>query len=392
MASSSPSPTEPGRPASVRRRRPGVSLGVLAGVCVAFAVLFLQVVRPLALPLFLAAVFALLAFPLHEWLTARWGGSGGLSALVIVSSLILLLLGPTTAGFVASYGRISDAIARLERPIRMPDEVENLLDQIAGLLQSDSNELRRRAVQAVRDGEQLLFGRAVQAVSGVVSFGLGLLLFAVSGFFFLKDGRSIVRTWEELTPLPLEQDRQVRRQFAVVCRGVVLSTLMASLAQAVTFGIGIVLLDVVFGLGLGTWSVLLILLMAVFAMVPIVGSTAVWVPLSFWLIIQREYAAGVILMLHCSVIVANADHLARMLVLKGTAGMHPLMALVSVLGGVHQMGVLGVFVGPVVAGVLITLLRILKQQLDQFEAPPPRRAPAHEETAAAITVHGDPSS
>ncbi len=110
MASNPPSPTEPGHLASERSRRPVVSLAVLAGVCVAFAVLFFQVVRPLALPLFLAAVFAILAFPLHERLTARYGGRGGLSALLIVSSLILLLLGPTTAGFVAAYGRASDAI------------------------------------------------------------------------------------------------------------------------------------------------------------------------------------------------------------------------------------------------------------------------------------------
>ena len=281
--------------ASDRRRRPGVSLAVLAGVCVAFAVLFFQVVRPLALPLFLAAVFAILAFPLHERLTARCGGRGGLSALLIVSSLILLLLGPTTAGFVASYGRASDAVARLERPVRMPDEVDDLLDRIAGLSRSDPDELRRRAVQAVRDGEQLLFRRAVQAVGDVFSFGLGLLLFAVSGFFFLKDGTSIVKTWEELTPLTLEQDRQVRRQFAVVCRAVVLSTILAALAQAVTLGLGLGLLELVFGLGLGKWLVLLVVLAFVFSMVPIVGPSAVWLPLAAWMLYERQYAAGVIL-------------------------------------------------------------------------------------------------
>ena len=36
------------------------------GVASTFAVLFFQVVRPFALPLFLAVVFAVLAFPLHE--------------------------------------------------------------------------------------------------------------------------------------------------------------------------------------------------------------------------------------------------------------------------------------------------------------------------------------
>ena len=76
------------------------------------------------------------------------------------------------------------------------------------------------------------------------------------------------------------------------------------------------------------------------------------------------------------IVVSNVDNLVRMAVLHGSAGMHPLLALVSGLGGLYQMGVLGVFIGPVVAGVFITLLRILKQQLDQFEAPPPppRRA------------------
>ena len=292
MTSSPPSPTEPGHLASERRRRPGVSLAVLAGVWVAFAVLFLQVVRPLALPLFLAAVFAILARPLHERLTARCGGRGGLSALLIVASLILLLLGPTTAGFVAAYRRASDAVARLERTVPMPDEVDDLLDRIAGLSQSDPDELRRRAAQAVRDGEQLLFRRAVQAVGGVFAFGLGLLLFAVSGFFFLRDGTSILKTWEELTPLTPEQDRQVRRQFAVVCRAVVLSTILAALAQAVTLGLGLGLLELCFGLGLGKWLVLLVVLAFVFSMVPIVGPSVVWLPLAAWMLYEHQYAAG----------------------------------------------------------------------------------------------------
>lgn len=390
MASNPPSPTEPGHLASERSRRPVVSLAVLAGVCVAFAVLFFQVVRPLALPLFLAAVFAILAFPLHERLTARYGGRGGLSALLIVSSLILLLLGPTTAGFVAAYGRASDAVARLERPVQMPDKVDDLLHRIAGLSRSDPDELRLRVVQAVRDGEQLLFRRAVQAVGDVFSFGLGLLLFAVSGFFFLRDGTAILKTWEELTPLTLEQDRQVRRQFAVVSRAVVLSTILAALAQAVTLGLGLGLLELCFGLGLGKWLVLLVVLAFVFSMVPIVGPSVIWLPLAAWMLYERQYAAAVILTAVGVIVVSNVDNLVRMAVLHGSAGMHPLLALVSGLGGLYQMGVLGVFIGPVVAGVFITLLRILKQQLDQFEAP--RRAPAHEETPAAITGHGDPTS
>jgi predicted PurR-regulated permease PerM len=44
----------------------------------------------------------------------------------------------------------------------------------------------------------------------------------------------------------------------------------------------------------------------------------------------------------------------------GHAMHHPLLALVSVLGGIQWMGVVGAFIGPVVAGVFTTLLRIFK--------------------------------
>ena len=390
MASSPPPLTEPGRSGPEKRRHPGIALAVLAGVWVAFAVLFFHVVRPLALPLFLAAVFAILALPAHERLTAWCGRRDWLSALLIVFSLILLLLGPITAGFIASYGRASEILARFEHTVVIPDQVDDLLDRIALLLQRHPDDLRRQVAEAIRDGEQLLFSRAVQAVGGVFSFGLGLLLFGVSAFFFLKDGRSIMKSWEQLTPLTLEQDRQVRRQFAVVCRAVVLSTILAAVAQGLALGLGLGVLDLCFGLGLGKWLVLVVVLTFVCSMIPMVGPAVIWVPLAAWMIYERQYAAGIILVAIGVIVVSHVDNLVRIAVLHGAAGMHPLLAIVSVLGGLSQMGVLGVFVGPVVAGVFIALLRILKQELDEFAAP--RSVDVHDETAMSITAHENPAS
>src|SRR5512144_2326539 len=85
-------PTKSPRSTLGNRVRQAVSLAVLAGVCLAFAALFYQVVRPLALPLFLAAVFAMLAFPLHERLTVHCGGRRWLSALLILLSLLVVLV------------------------------------------------------------------------------------------------------------------------------------------------------------------------------------------------------------------------------------------------------------------------------------------------------------
>lgn len=393
MTSGSPSTTGPGPGSSGRPRRPRASLAVLAGVCIAFAALFFQVVRPLALPLFLAAVLAVLASPLHERLTARCGGRGGLSALLIVTALVLGLLGPTTAGFVAAYRRSLDAVARFDRAVRTPNGLDDLLGKVARVSRLDPDDLRGRAVLAVRDGEQLLFRRAAQAVGGAASAGLGLILFVVAGFYFLRDGSSILGAWEDLTPLSLEHDREVRRQFAVVCRAVVLSTILAALAQAVTLGFALGVLELTFALGLARWLVLLFVLSFVLSTVPMVGPSLVWLPLSAWMLYEGNYVAGLALIAIGVVVVSNVDNVVRMAVLRGSAGMHPLLALVSVLGGLHEMGALGVFVGPVVAGVFLTLLRILKQQLDKDQAAPLRRlASAQEGVSAATTNNGGPGS
>jgi predicted PurR-regulated permease PerM len=72
----------------------------------------------------------------------------------------------------------------------------------------------------------------------------------------------------------------------------------------------------------------------------VVGAPVVWLPLVAWLIYQQHYFAGVALTLIESLIMENVDNLVRMLVLRG-AGLHPLLALISVLGGLEKMGLWG---------------------------------------------------
>ncbi len=340
----------------------------------AFAAFFYQVVRPLALPLFLAAVFALLAHPLYEWLTPRCGGRARLSALLILLSMLVVLVAPMVVGFLTAYQRAQEAVDFIQQSSFDTSRSDKVLHWLARLTKSDPKTLHTQMTQAVRDAERLLFQRALQAVGDLFSFGLAMVLFLISAFFFLKDGRAIVNAWDDLTPLDIEQDRKIRGKFVDLCRGVMLSTILAALAQTIAVGIALVLLDIAFGLHLASWIPLLVVLTAVGAMIPMLGAATIWVPVSLWLLYRNHYAAGIILILYGTILVSNVDNLIRMSVLKGAAEMHPLLTLISVIGGVELMGVIGAFIGPIVAGVFVTLLLILKQQLDEIEGPSPPSA------------------
>lgn len=68
-----PSPHPPG---GTPRRTSPIPFFILAGVVLAVTALFHRVIRPLALPLFLAALIALRAHPLQVRLKGRLRGRG----------------------------------------------------------------------------------------------------------------------------------------------------------------------------------------------------------------------------------------------------------------------------------------------------------------------------
>jgi predicted PurR-regulated permease PerM len=57
------------------------------------------------------------------------------------------------------------------------------------------------------------------------------------------------------------------------------------------------------------------------------------------------------------------DNVVRAWVLKTDTKLHPLLAFVSVLGGIQTLGLWGVFVGPIVASCLYALIRIFNTEL-----------------------------
>jgi len=57
-------------------------------------------------------------------------------------------------------------------------------------------------------------------------------------------------------------------------------------------------------------------------------------------------------------------------VLQGQSKLHPLLALLSVLGGVTALGPIGIFVGPIAVAFLQAALTMLAAEIDSLERSP----------------------
>ena len=220
----------------------------------------------------------------------------------------------------------------------------------------------RDDIKETRTSIQQLLGSYVlstgQLVGGVLArLLIGLAVLVISLYYFLADGPAMVAAIMRLLPLDVRYQRQLLDEFDRISRAVVLATLLSAVVQGLLAGIGFYVagIDAV---------VLLTVLTMVLALVPFVGAAAVWGACSLWLLFYDERLwAAVVLAIYGVGVVSMADNVIKPIVLHGQSKLHPLLALLSVLGGVRAMGLIGIFVGPMAVAFLQALLNIMHTEL-----------------------------
>ncbi|MFN3191817.1 MAG: AI-2E family transporter [Aureliella sp.] len=189
----------------------------------------------------------------------------------------------------------------------------------------------------------------------------GSIIMIVATFFFLYDGPAMLKTVMRLSPLDDAYEQELLLEFDRISRAVVVATLLSAVVQGLTAGLGYAVAGMDF-------LVLLIMLTTVFAMVPFVGPAVIWVPVCLYIgIYEGRYTAAILLACWGVLVVGTIDNFVKALVLHGQSQLHPLLALLSVLGGVQTLGPIGIVVGPMVVAMLQTLLSILQRELMHFD-------------------------
>lgn len=368
---------------------------------VAIGVYFFKIVQPFLLPLLMAGTLAMLIQPVFAWVTAHVQGHRRLAAILVSIAVVLLVVlpmgvilsfatqelvrfgeeivddanAPDIGAVVASPSSddINDDVGTAHRtdaaiPESIPrlNGVERWLSPY--LSRSNLEDLRSSIFDVGRAAVTEVSKKTTGFVADIVSFTIGFGVMILGFYYFLAEGPTIAAEIEKVLPFESADEVAVAKQFETICRGVVLGTLAAALVQAALVGVALAVLQIS-----GTW--LLVCLTVVFSMIPFVGAGAVYVPVSLYLLWDGRTAAAVFLLLYGMLLVSTADNLVRAYTIHGTSRLHPLVGLVSALGAIKLVGLWGIFVGPVVAGIFHALLKILQQKLRRWDGNSPTHSP-----------------
>jgi predicted PurR-regulated permease PerM len=212
----------------------------------------------------------------------------------------------------------------------------------------------------------------VSLAKGLVRFVFGFIFWVLILYYLLVDGR-VFRTWIETTmPLPVDEQHLVAHRFMDMASSLVVGNGVAAVIQGIVGGITF------FALGLHG-AVLWGVVMAIFAFIPVVGISLVFVPFTIILLFAGETSRALMLFVPLAVVATVVEYWLKPLLVGRRAQMHTLLVFLSLIGGVVVFGPVGLLLGPLMMTLFLTLAWIYRERYRPFLDDPCRET---EETGA----------
>lgn len=99
-------------------------------------------------------------------------------------------------------------------------------------------------------------------------------------------------------------------------------------------------------------------MMSLLAVIPVLGSSIIWLPAALFLAIEGNWQQAIILVLWGMLVVGTVDNVLRPILVGNRLKLHTLLAFMSVVGGLVLFGSYGLILGPVVLAITLFLISI----------------------------------
>jgi len=341
-------------------KKPG-DLFLLAGLAVVLYFCF-RILQPFLLPIFIALILSSLLAPIYHHLEKRLKGYRSVAALITCIGLTAIILIPVVFLSISLANEANDAYQRLKDPETLRsiqswfDSTGNpLLNRIKAWIPSsirlEELELGTKlGAEAQKIGVAAL-GIATTFATGVFNALVDYFIMIFVLFFLLRDVDYFASKLRLISPLSDRQELLLIERFRDVTRATVFGNLATALTQGAISGLVFLIL------GLPS-PVLWGALTALLSLVPLVGTALIWVPWTIYLFATASPVKAIIFLVLQVLVVGGVDNILRPLLIEGGVKMHTLLVFFSILGGIGYFGILGMFFGPLIFAIALSLLEL----------------------------------
>ena len=315
-------------------------------------VLSFFILRPFLVAVTLAVVFAILFRPLYlKILKAVFNES--LAAFLTTVVILILILTPLMFLGVQIFKEAKDLYLALAtgggRDIIL-HSLNNAIESFSRLFPSFSapslnfDQYLKQSLSWLLNNLDVVFSNFAKIMATV-------FLFLISLYYLLKDGPKLRKKIICLSPLSDRDDEKIMAKLETAMNSVIKGNFLIAIIQGILTAIGFSIFGVPNAILWGTAA-------SVASLIPTIGTSLIFIPAIILLFFGGQIYPAIGLLLWGSLAVGLIDNLLGPKLIGQGTELHPLLVLLSVIGGIGLFGLIGFILGPIILSLLFSLLDI----------------------------------
>jgi predicted PurR-regulated permease PerM len=332
---------------------------IFLGILFLVTVIFCLILQPFIYPIFWAAVIAALFNPVYKRLNSFFKHPNLSSSLSILLVVIIILLPITILGLLLFresfnlYERLSTNQQQIrENILHLAETIKH--NSVTARLQIDESFLTDKIGEVTQDISVFMFKEIKDFTQNSLTFLVMFVIMLYALFFFIRDGEKLLKKIMHLSPIGKKYEVMLYEKFTETASATIKGTIFVGGLQGTIGGIMLALVGIKSALICGIFMIF-------FSIIPGIGSAIIWFPAALFLIFTGHVWAGIFVILFGTFFIGTIDNLLRPILVGKDAEMHPLLILLSTLGGIGLFGVSGFLMGPIIAALFVSFWKIYEE-------------------------------
>lgn len=292
--------------------------------------------------LILGTVIVILMNPVNQWLRG-YVSNDILSSLLMTVLVILVILLPLGMITVSLGGQIDTARSFVEST-----NVTGASELVNDYLGTEID-FEAVAVDSLSQLQGVVTRQAPSIIGSVANILMNLFIMFFLVYYGFKEGDKLRQGFFSLLPLADEYTKKIKERGHKVLYGTLYGQLVVSIVQGALAGFSFWLF------GLSSY-ILWGFITSIVAFLPLIGTPMVWLPAGLYVWFTGQPSIAIAFLVFNGVLTMNIDNVLKPKLIGGEAKMHPLLVLLSILGGLNVFGFIGFIVGPVITAVCILII------------------------------------
>jgi predicted PurR-regulated permease PerM len=316
--------------------------------------------KPFLAELIIAAILASVTFSLYELLAKLLFNKKKLAALIICFALLILVIAPIVQLTIYTAKQAPIAYNTLNETLREADLLEGGVLEYLNIPEESEETVKEVIIGFTARISSWLSDLAAIFIKNTSNFFISLIIILLGVFYFLIKGSAIKKQILFYSPLPKNYNLEIINTFRIVSRTTTMSLFISALAQGLLSALGFLLIG---------WPFFFIFIISAFlSMIPYMLGFF-FMPIIVYLLVSGQIWQAVVIIVWNLIIVVNVEEFIRAYVIKEGSNVNMAFMLFAILGGIVLFGFWGVFIGPLVVALTLSVLNIygleFSNQLDK---------------------------